>query len=325
MHLKTNIKRPGVAFVCSWLLLVLSQAPINVSHAAEQRIAVIYPVVKKPYSTVFERIIEGIAAEAKTDIARYGLKGVDEEQGAAIQEWLSDQQSDVIVVLGRRGIEAVRDLKLTIPSVFGGVLYVADTTLANSAGISLTPDPKQLFGQLKRLSPGTKRIFVVYNPARYQWLINLAKPAAAALGITLVAKAVEGLRDSARIHRDILREAKRRTDSVWLLQDSSIIGSNTILPMILKESWNKKLIVFSSNPSDVPRGILFSFYADNKALGENLAKLALSRLDANQKPRTFILPLTGALSAINLRTASHLGLHIPFEEQRKFGLVFPRK
>ncbi|NOX91251.1 MAG: ABC transporter substrate-binding protein [Gammaproteobacteria bacterium] len=305
--------------------MVLIQLPVNISHAAEQRIAVIYPVVKKPYSTVFERIIDGIAAGAKTDIVKYGLEGVDEKQGEAIQEWLSDQQSDVIVVLGRRGIEAVRNLKLTIPSVFGGVLYVADDTLDGSVGISLTPDPKQLFNQLKRLSPGTKRVFVVYNPARYQWLINLATPAAERLGITLVAKAAEGLRDSARIHRDILRGARKRTDSVWLLQDSSIVGSNTILPMILKESWNKKLIVFSSNPSDVPRGILFSFYADNKALGKNLAKLALARLDANQKSSAFILPLPDALSAVNLRTASHLGLHIPFEEQRKFGLVFPRK
>jgi len=325
MHLKTNTRRSGFALACSWLFLVFIQVPVNTGYAAEQRIAVIYPIVKKPYSTVFERIIDGIAAEAKTDIVKYGLEGVDEEQGTAIQAWLSDQQADVIVVLGRRGIEAVRNLVLTIPSVFGGVLYVADTTLDNSVGISLTPGPKQLFGQLKRLSPRTRRVFVVYNPARYQWLIDLAEPAAAALGITLVTKAAEGPRDSARIHRDILREARRRTDSVWLLQDSSIIDSNTILPMILKKSWDKKLIVFSSNPSDVPRGILFSFYADNKALGKNLAKLALARLDTRQKPGAFILPLPDALSAVNLRTASHLGLHISFEEQRKFGLVFPRK
>lgn len=325
MYLKINGKRPELVLACSWLCLALFLAPFTISHAAEPRIAVIYPVVKKPYSTVFEQIIGGITAEAKTGISQYGLEEVDEKQTAAIQEWLSKQKPDAIVVLGRRGIKAARNLELSIPSVFGGVLYVADTALDGSVGISLTPGPKQLFGQLKRLSPRTKRIFVVYNPARYQWLIDLAKPAAAALGIALVTKAAEGLRDSARIHRDILKQAKRRTDSVWLLQDSSIMGSNTILPMILKESWNKKLIVFSSNPSDVPRGVLFSFYADNKVLGKKLASLALSRLDLTQKSSAFILPLPDALSAVNLRTASHLGLHIPFEEQRKFGLVFPRK
>ncbi len=324
MHLITNTRRSGFALVCAWLSLILIQVPTNKSYAAEQRIAVIYPVVKKPYSAVFERIIDGIAAEAKTGIVKYGLKG-DKKQDAAVQAWLATQEADVIVVLGRRGIEAARNLELSIPSVFGGVLYVADTTLEGAVGISLTPSPKQLFTQLKRLSPRTKRIFVVYNPARYQWLIDVAQPAAAALGMTLVTKTAEGPRDSAKIHRDILKEAKRRTDSVWLLQDSSIIDSKTILPMILKESWNKKLIVFSSNPSDVPRGILFSFYGDNKVLGRNLTKLALNRLSTRKRPSAFISPLPDALSAVNLRTAGHLGLHIPFEERRKFGLVFPRK
>ena len=325
MYLRTIIKASKFRLICCWLFLILIQVQVNISNAADQRIAVIYPLVQKPYSTVFERIIEGIAAESKTDIAKYGLEGVGEEQGVSIQEWLSDQQSDVVVVLGRRGIEGIRNLNLTIPSVFGGVLYVTDTTFANSVGISLTPDPNQLFDQLKRLSPRTKHVFVVYNPARYQWLVDLAKPAATALGITLTAKAAEGLRDSARIHRDILRKADNRTDSVWLLQDPNIIGSNTILPMILKESWNKKIIVFSSNPSDVPRGVLFSFYADNKALGRSLARLALNRLDHSQRDSNSISPLQDALSAINIRTASHIGLHIPYEEQRKFGLVFPRK
>lgn len=325
MHLRTNIRSRGVALACSWLFLVLIQVQANISYAAEQRVAVIYPEVKKPYSTVFERIIDGVAAEAKTNVVKYGLKKGDEEQGEVIRAWLSVQQVDVIVVLGRRGIEMLRKLELSIPSVFGGVLYVADVELEHSVGISLTPGPEPLFGQLKRLSPGTKRVFVVYNPARHQWLIDLAKPAAEALGITLVAKAAKGLRDSARIHRDILRKAQRKTDSVWLLQDSGIIDSATILPMILRESWNKKLIVFSSNPSDVPRGILFSFYADNNMLGRSLARLAFDHLKKGKRSIAFISPLPGALSAVNLRTASHLGLHIPFEEQREFGLVFPRK
>lgn len=312
------------------LLLIFFQALVSVSHAADQRIGIIYPEVKKPYSTVFERIIDGIGAESKTDIVKYGIKGMGEEQDTSIKEWLSEQQPEVIVALGRRGIEVVKKQNSGIPSVFGGVLYVTDATLDSTTGISLTPNPKQLFTQLKQFSPDTKRVFVVYNPARYQWVIDLAKPAASALGITLTAKAADGARESARIHRDILKKAKRRTDSLWLLQDSSIVSSKTILPMILKESWNKKLIVFSSNPSDVPRGILFSFYADHKALGKSLARLALERVDNESRENSSqanneITPLTDMLSAVNIRTAGHVGLHIPYEEQRKFGLVFPRK
>jgi putative ABC transport system substrate-binding protein len=197
--------------------------------------------------------------------------------------------------------------------------------MSQSHGISLTPDPTLLFNQLKRLSPKTKRIIVVYNSARYQWLIDLAKTAANTVGLTLVAETADGLRESAKLHRDILRNVNSATDSLWLLQDPGIVATNTILPMILKESWNKKLLVFSSNPSDVPRGALFSYYSNNKALGHDLARLAASALDHDYNSSYSIAPLTSALSAINIRTAGHIGLQIPFEEQRKFSLVFPRK
>ena len=325
MHLKTNTKTSRHGLISFWLFLFVIQVQVSICHAADQRIAVIYPLVQKPYSTVFELIIDGISAESDLDIVKYGLEKIDEEQNTSLQEWLLRQQPDVVIALGRRGIEGTHNLDLVVPIVFGGVLYASETTMDNSPGISLTPDPGLLFNQLKHLSPNTKRIFVVYNPERYQWLIDLAETAASSLGLSLVAKTARGLRDSARIHREILRRAENKTDSVWLLQDSSIMGTNTILPMILKESWNKKLLVFSSNPGDVPRGTLFSYYADNKALGRNLARLAVNSLDPDNEVSNSIVALSSALSAVNIRTASHIGLHIPYEEQRKFGLVFPRK
>ncbi len=320
MHFKNNFTMPIL-----WLFIGFFLAYPAVICASGQRIAVVYPIVEKPYSTVFEFIIDGISAGSDLDVAEYGLEKIDEEQDASLQKWLLKQQPDVVIALGRRGIEGIRNIDLAVPAVFGGVLYVSEATMDNSSGISLTPDPSLLFKQLKHLSPNTKRVFVVFNSARYQWLIDLAKTAAQASGLSLVAKTANGLRDSARIHRDILQRAESGTDSVWLLQDPGIVGTNTILPMILKKSWDKKLLVFSSNPSDVPRGTLFSYYADNRALGKKLAKLAINSLDPDYKANYSIVPLTNALSAINIRTAGHIGLHIPYEEQRKFGLVFPRK
>lgn len=308
-----------------WLLIGFLLLQSKLSLAAELHIAIIYPVVEKPYSTVFEQIIDGVVEQSHSDVSQYGLDEINTEQTAALQEWLALQQPDVVIALGRRGIEGVRRLELTVPVVFSGVLYASKSTANQSHGISLTPDPALLFNQLKRLSPKTKRIFVVYNPTRYQWLIDLAKKEANSAGLTLIAEIADSLRESAKLHRNILRNANNTTDSLWLLQDPGIVATNTILPMILKESWNKKLLVFSSNPGDVPRGALFSYYSDNKALGHNLARLAASALNSDYNSSYSIAPLTSALSAINIRTAGHIGLQIPFEEQRKFSLVFPRK
>lgn len=321
MHSKFQYTLPII-----WLLFgLLSLAQFNVCLASERRLAVVYPLVSKPYNTIFEQIIDGISSGDNVDIVEFGIETNKEDQSVSLKEWLAREEPDVVIALGRRGVEGIRNLELTIPTIFGGVLNVSADTMKVSTGISLTPDPGILFRQLKRLSPETRRVFVVYNPTRYQWLIDIAQVASKKLGISLVSQAAEGLRDSAQIHREFLRKANRKTDSVWLLQDSNIIGKNTILPMILEQSWNQKLLVFSSNPSDVPRGVLFSFYADNRALGKKLQTLAANTLNPSFSSEYPMVPLTTVLSAINIRTASHMNLQISNEEIRSFQLIFPRK
>jgi putative ABC transport system substrate-binding protein len=243
----------------------------------------------------------------------------------ALQAWIAQQQPEAVIALGRRGIEGIHTLGLTVPTVFSGVLYASKATINNSRGISLTPDPALLFKRLMSLSPKTKHVYVVYNPARYQWLIDLAKTTAHRSGLSLIAETADDLRESAKKHRQILQNANSESDSLWLLQDPGIVATNTILPMILKESWNNKILVFSSNPSDVPRGALFSYYADNRALGRDLARLAIKTLKPGYKAAFSIEPLSSALSAVNIRTAGHIGIQIPFEEQKGFSLVFPRR
>jgi putative ABC transport system substrate-binding protein len=321
MHFTDRSKLPRLWLFIGFLLLLQCQA----SLAAERKIAIIYPIVEKPYSTVFEQIIDGISEQAHTSVSTYGLDKLDDNQRAGLESWVLQQQPEAVIALGRRGIKGVRDISLSVPTVFSGVLYASSETISNSPGISLTPDPKLLLKQLKTLAPKIKRVYVVYNPGRYQWLIDLADKAAHSLGLNLIAEAANDLRESAKKHREILRKANRKSDALWLLQDPGIVATTTILPMILRESWNNRIVVFSSNPSDVPRGALFSYYADNRALGRDLARLALSTLKPNYKASFSIEPLSSALSAINIRTAGHIGIQIPFEQQKAFSLVFPRK
>ena len=308
-------------WLCSIFVFLASS---TVCYAEDSRIGVIYPLLQKPYHSVFERIIDGISEASDTEVAKYTIKNTTEEnEMPVISEWMLRQQLDVVIALGRRGVERIVGID-TAPSVFGGVLYVTDTILDQSPGISLTPDPKHLFEMLRRLSPATKRVFVVYNPARYQWLVDVAQPAAMKLGLKLSVFAVDGVRDSARIHRRILNNANRG-DAIWLLQDLNIVGEKAVLPMILKKSWDKQIVVFSSNPGHVPRGVLFSLYPDNRALGISLARLAMERLKHPKKKPNVITPLFNTLSAVNMRTANHIGLHLSNDVQKTINLVFPRK
>jgi putative ABC transport system substrate-binding protein len=111
---------------------------------------------------------------------------------------------------------------------------------------------------------------------------------------------------------------------VWLLQDSSTVGNTSILPLVLKKAWDKRLVVFSSNPSHVRRGALFSLYADQDALGKSISNL-LRQQTSGKRNITGLQPLRDVGIAVNLRTASHIGLEISSEQRRQFDSVFPKR
>ena len=176
--------------------------------------------------------------------------------------------------------------------------------------ISLSPDPALLFARMKTLRQSIKRVFVVYDPNFNGWLIKLAKDAAAAQGLELVAYAAEDMRSAVQFYQKFFSAADSRNDALWLPQDPTTVEESSILPLVLQNSWNQGIAVFSSNFGHVRRGVLFSLYPDNVALGKSLAGLAEDILNSSGEPaRRDMMPLRDVQSAVNLRTAKHLGIN----------------
>jgi putative ABC transport system substrate-binding protein len=80
-------------------------------------------------------------------------------------------------------------------------------------------------------------------------------------------------------------------------------------------------VVFSSKPSHAKRGVLFSTYPDNFALGKHLFTM-VHELEQQPEQKNFAA-LKSTLLAVNLRTAAHLGLKYSSEQQQSFKLTFP--
>jgi len=78
--------------------------------------------------------------------------------------------------------------------------------------------------------------------------------------------------------------------------------------------------VFSTNTAHVRRGVLFSLYPDNFALGKRLAGLAPNILSSGGYEKSGRLPLADVQSTVNLRTAKHLELDA--ERILRFDTVF---
>ncbi len=292
----------------------------SASLAAQPRIMVIYPDAKGGYATLFEQIIRGIEETTKGTIIP--LEVPLEPDIATLQQRIGQQPNDVIIALGRRGIKTAKALQLKTPVIAGGLLSMSESDMDTYPAISLLSNPSLLFQRLHALAPGIRRVYLIYNPERHQWLLPWAEVAAKQHQLTLISRPATNIRSAARLYRELVNEMESGRDALWILQDSTLTGDTSLLSYLLQEAWQRRLLIFSSSPAHVRRGALFSLYADKQGLGRDLGRLALRVISNDAKPG--LQPASEVNIAVNLRTASHLGLSISYQQQRQFNLVFPR-
>lgn len=283
-------------------------------------IAVIYPESAEPFRTVFAQILEGIEDKAKSRAIRYMVSGNVNPQDIAND--LRRQDARVVVALGRNGLKTAMALNGDFKIVAGGLLSVPEADARKLTLLSLAPAPSLLFDRLKAMMPEVSRVYVVFDPRNNGWLIRMARESARAAGLELVAEEATDLASALSRYQTILAAADPRRDAIWLPQDATTVDESTVLPLVLQESWTRGLAVFSSNLSHVKRGALFSLYPDTVQLGRNLAATALDTLSGGGGAQGQ-LPLRDVFLAVNLRTASHLGLRFSSRQQQGFNLTFP--
>lgn len=301
---------------------MLAQSDGKRIQAGPEAITVIFPDIGEPFRSIFAKMIEGIEEQTKTKVKSIALPASME--AAELNTILRRQGTRVVIALGQRGYKLATGLDKDIAVVIGGVLSVPEADHSPYPVISLTPDPGILFSQLKNLIPGIKRVLVVYNPANNEWLIRLARQAAKSQGLELMTYEARDLASAAHHYEAVFAAADGRFDAVWLPQDSTTVEENTIMPLILKESWNRSVPIFSSNFVHVKKGALFALYPNNLEMGRNLAVSAQNAL-AGEVPKRGVFPLKEVMTALNVRTASRIGLSIGAQKQRSFDFIFPEQ
>jgi len=282
-------------------------------------IAVLYPDLGEPYRGIFAKIIEGIEAQTGTRVASYAVGNNMTVQDIVAN--LKRQDIKVVIALGRQGMKAASGLEREFGVVAGGVVSAPEGEGRNFPVVSLAPDPGMLFERLKQFMPGVRRIIVVYDPRQNAWLMRLARDAARNHGLELQAVEASDLKGAVRAYQELLASADPKREALWLPQDSTTVEETSVLPLVLESAWSRNLAVFSSSVTHVKRGALFSLYPNNVALGRQLAASALN-YSASSPATSSVVPLKEALLAVNVRTASHLGLQLS-SRQQGFDLVFP--
>ena len=284
-------------------------------------IAVIYPDIGEPYRSVFARIIDGIEDQTRSRVPSFAVGA--SPNLAEIAGELRRLDVRVVIALGRNGLKFTSGLERDIGVVAGGVLSIPEADAHNISVLSLAPDPGLLFSRLQAFMPAAKRVFVVYDPRQNAWLMRLAREAARARGLELVAYEAPDLKTALRIYQDIFANADPSRDALWLPQDSATVDEVSVLPLVLQETWGRGFVFFSSSVAHVRRGALFSLYPDNVEIGRHLATSALGYIASNGQGPRGVLPLKAVLLAVNVRTAGHLGINL--SGRQSFDLVFPEQ
>ncbi len=315
-----------------------AEYPVTSTQQATSAINVYYPIVREPYQQIFEHIIEGMVDELSQAPVQHGLHKKS-------QAPVLNNQNDIIVALGQRGLKAAAEGPQ--PVVVGAISRPPAHYPKPLYGFALTPSPKLMINKLNELAPQVTDVYVVFNPSRSQWLINDIKAVCEALHIQLHLASADRLASAAKLINRHLQQAQPKVSAIWLLE-SGFTNDNSLMNQILELAWEKNLVVFSGNPSHIRRGLLFSMYPDNTRLGQALGQMAqdiqmrqqsgnpLETGETNTEPhmeastagssasqgnRVHILPLEHLHTGVNLRTAEHLGIKISREQE--FDLVYP--
>lgn len=320
-HAPLRVGRTVILLLLSLTMLPL--APRAGAADARGSLLVVYPDIGEPYRGVFAQIISGIEAQSNKPVASVA---VDSGGNAAeLPAELRRPQLQAVIALGRGGLKAASALEgggngKPPKVVVGGVLSVPQEDAQDFTVHSLNPDPAPLFAQLKALMPGARRVTVVYDPRQNAWLIRLAREAARAHGLELLAREAGDLKAATRIYQEFTAAADPQRDVLWLPQDSTTVEDAAVVPLVMQEAWHRSFAIISSSVAHVRRGALLSLHPDFVGHGRTLAAAALA--DAAPGAPRGMHPLTNVLTAVNTRTARHLGIDLN-ASRIKIDLVFP--
>ena len=308
-----------LALLCGIQLLWFAN-PVSAQANAADDILVLYPDVPDPYVRVFTDIVSGIRSAYPGEVKdRVLARNARLDDVVAI---FDSTQLNTVIALGNQAMDMVQQLPSEYLSVSSAILAAPEKVAPDFTAITLAPDPDEMFRELVALAPHIKTVHVSYQQALHGRLMERAKAVAASHGLTLEVHLFESLSESANWYRAIFKSLDPKTDSVWLLQGDIALRERSVLYHVLKSAWNRKLLVFSSNPSYVSKGILFSLYPDNQGLGRSIAGALIAKRNGDN---IGIQHTRDLLTALNIRTAEHLGLNISRARLREIEVIFPRQ
>lgn len=280
-------------------------------------------IIKAANIVPYQEAVAGFKEKFNGQITEYVLtpgKDIKDELELKVQK----KQIHILFSLGTDALVLTKGYANNIPLVYAFVLDpdavltpLSTLERAHVTGVTMNIPAHAQFTELLKLRPKTQRVGVVYDPSRSQALVDDARRAARALGLTLVDRPIQSTAEAIDAY-SALRDA---AEVIWMVPDATAISPES-LKFLMLFSLRNNLPVIGISDKYVKMGAFFALSFDARDMGRQAGELANRLLsDAPSTPLVAVAPRKFSIS-INLKSATSLGLNVPQEVLEAATMVY---
>lgn len=284
-------------------------ALLTASHALGEKVLILYPQVREPYTKIYQDTLDGIGQT---------YHGAHEALAIVPGQRLDAGSIAVANLYVALGNDAARQLGAVAPDQPVITTATQDIAFKVRHRLAYYPVPDMLLAELRKFQPNIRSLSLVADTDADPYTQRVRETLARA-GLELRVCSAGSLAQAAVCYRQLLETATPR-DAIWILHGGKLLEPS-LLAYILSTAWTRQLTVLSSNPDHVRRGALLSLYPDNLSAGRQLGDMVVACLAPGKCTRSQTRYLRAMGVAFNERTSRHLGLVISPEARKSADLI----
>lgn len=261
-------------------------------------------VLKSSNFSAYATVVAGFSAEANAEVEEVTLPGSAQAVEKAVEEVARKKPALVLAIGPTAAVAAKRQLG-EVKVIFTMVPYYERYGLeaSNVTGIALTNDLSVELSTLAAISPGTRRVGILYDPRFSKALIDEARRFAEEKELLIVALEA----DSAAKVDKVLQGAKEKVDALLMIADKTVANA-AVVRKLIDFSTREHLPLVGISASQVKEGALLSLSPSYSGIGQQAGRLANRIVHEKVDPGALAVAQPEILDmAVNLGTAKQLG------------------
>jgi putative ABC transport system substrate-binding protein len=296
--------RTLVVLGSTWLALGVGPA----APATGGKIAVLLTVDIPQYAAALRGF--QTATPSHKIVAQYDMRADEATGRGQLGEILTKTKPDLILAVGPGALRVATDQPIPIPIVYTMVPNppsVVGGTAKQVTGASYNVSVEETIQLIRRL--GTRKVGVVYDPAKTGFIVQAAEAAAKQTGVQLVTTQARSPKDAIAALDGLLAQG---IDLWWMLPDDTYLQSDAVVKeMVLRASRRNVPVLGLSEAQANWAATLALSIANFEDIGRQageLANLVLAGKPAGDLPFTTVRQ---PWLTVNLKLAKKLGFEIP--------------